>query len=233
MKNTVYYAIGDIHGEADKLLCLHTRIHQRHETDFPGQTPVFVHLGDYVDRGPDSFGVVKLLMDMERDPQQPVINLKGNHEQMMLEAYGGGKANSHDFWVNNGGQETLNSYSNNGYDVPPQAHLDWMRGLRTFYWDKPGKLIFVHAGIDPAYFPNDGEDKHLWMRSPKFFNTRNWDNPLLEGITVVHGHTPTKSGDPDIDGDFTRVNIDTGACYGGSLTAAVLGGGDRPDFISV
>ena len=233
MKNTIYYVIGDIHGEIDKLRMLHARLRNMHVQKFSERAYILVHLGDYIDRGAGSCEVVNLLMKMDADPNENVINLKGNHEQMMIDAFKEKDQYVPGVWESHGGKETMKSYSRNGFDTPPQEHLDWMAGLPSFFWDKEAKIIFVHAGIDPKHFPNDGEDTHLWTRSRDFFDTRKWKNFALEGVTVIHGHTPTKSGRPDIDGDFLRVNIDTGACYGGLLTAAVLSSGIKPTFIGV
>jgi serine/threonine protein phosphatase 1 len=233
MTDTIYYAIGDIHGEADKLAILHGRIARRHALDFPGRQYVLVHLGDYIDRGPDSYEVVEMLIGIENAGLQQVINLKGNHEQRIFAYYKNNDFKSYRAWMEYGGRQTLESYRRAGFDEPPVHHLDWMGSLKSFHWDKAAKLIFVHAGIDPINFPNDGEDRHLWTRSSSFFDTKCWDNPVLSGVTLVHGHTITDSGKPDVDGDYLRINIDTGACFGGDLTAVILVDGKTPEFLSV
>lgn len=240
MQDHIYYAIGDIHGEAKKLTVLHNLIRRLHEQDYPEFDYTLVHLGDYIDRGPDSFDVIKKLMQMEAFGEPKLINLKGNHEAIMLEAcrkeMGGSSyrlSKSYYFWLNNGGNKTLESYNKAGFREPPDKHLAWLSDLKSFHWDRVANIIFVHAGVDPTHFPNDGEDRHLWTRSKKFFDTSHWPDGPLSGMTVVHGHTPTESGLPDIDGDFRRINIDTGACYGGDLTAVVLAPNEPPRFISV
>ncbi len=235
MRDKIYYAIGDVHGEDGKLEILHGRIKRRHAVDFPGRDICIVHLGDYVDRGPDSYAVIKRLMEMEQratpgSVEHPdVINLKGNHEAMMFEACIDDDAAS--FWRRHGGTETLESYRYAGHTLPPKTHLDWINRLPCYYWDKTAKLIFVHAGIDVRRFPDDGEEKHLWSRSPRFLNSEEWPNALPGGTKVIHGHTPTDSGKPDVTAGNRRINLDTGACYGGDLTAAILAPGEPPQFI--
>ena len=230
--SVVYYAIGDVHGEFEKLKHLHKLIIKTHHLDFPNKDLRIVHLGDYIDRGPKSFDVVDYLMNLNDQPFSEIITLKGNHEQMMLNAFEAENMRDYHFWVDSGGQQTLLSYRTNGFDEPPIQHLDWLRRLPTYHWDQKEKLIFVHAGIDPIFFPNDGEDRHLWTRSPRFLNPGNWDNNLPTGTIVIHGHTPTQSGQPDISGNVQRINVDTGACYGGDLTAAVLASGAPPRFLT-
>ncbi|HHL43010.1 MAG TPA: serine/threonine protein phosphatase [Hellea balneolensis] len=229
----VYYAIGDIHGEADMLKRLHNRILRRHAVEYHGKIAIFVFLGDYVDRGPESYDVVKTLSDMQAENPATIICLKGNHEQLMLNAYADLNGQPYRMWIENGGQNTVVSYRRAGFEQPPPSHLEWMAGLPSYHWDRRANLLFVHAGIDPDYFPNDGEDRHLWTRSPRFFDTSAWTNPVLDELTVVHGHTPTANYRPQIDGVFKRINIDTGACYGGELTAAVFAHGEAPKFLSV
>ena len=233
MTGRVYYAIGDIHGESEKLTRLHACVLHRHRIDYPSCPYVLVHLGDYVDRGPNSFGVIDTLLNMEKYSKVPVVNLKGNHEHLMQEAFSSAGMRAYNIWLDNGGDKTMESYRKLGFDDPPVQHLRWLSNLKTYHWDKEAKLIFVHAGIDPLHFPYDGEDRHLWTRSKDFLNTETWPEEVLRGHTIIHGHTPTQTGLPDIDGDFRRINIDTGACFGGKLTAVVLAPNETPRFLSV
>ncbi|MGB0906381.1 MAG: hypothetical protein ACPGVT_02715, partial [Maricaulaceae bacterium] len=161
-----------------------------------------------------------------------LINLKGNHEAMMLDAYFDDQNGSYDFWVKHGGDKTIRSYRMAGFDRPPEPHFSWIRKLKTFHWDRDAQLIFVHAGIVPSKFPNDGAEVHMWSRSRQFFDLEDWGDDLPIGTRVVHGHTPTQNGKPEIKGNYTRINIDTGACYGEELTAAVFAPGDVPRFIT-
>lgn len=215
----VIYAVGDVHGEADRLERLHEHIFEHHALVHSNIPMVLVHLGDYVDRGPDSCRVIDYLKSLKGPKGARIISLKGNHEAMMLDALKRGK--NRNVWLTNGGDATMESYQAEGYDTVPDAHLDWLNSLPDLHVEKSPKLIFVHAGIDVLAWPERREDVHLWTRSPKFFKTEQWTNPALEGWSVIHGHTPTDDFYPETAGaSARRINLDTGACFGGRLTAA-------------
>lgn len=232
MKDGIYFAIGDIHGEARKLDALHRAILER--VAFEKAPAHVIHLGDYVDRGPDSRGVIEQVMAFEQrfvDSQAlRVTSLIGNHEQMMLD-YVGTRQGS---WIEQGGRETLASYGTHADDPDwrgriPEAHLDWMSELPSMMRDEGRKLAFVHAGIDPSTFPNCEDQVRLWTRSRHFMDRDNWPaRAELEGLTVVHGHTP-KSFDPEVFPH--RINVDTAAVFGGPLTAVMLKVGAAPEFL--
>jgi serine/threonine protein phosphatase 1 len=96
--------------------------------------------------------------------------------------------------------------------------------------DEQRKLVFVHGGIDPKMFPNCSDEIRMWTRSEKFFRSARWpDRHELKNILVVHGHTPTDDFEPDLQP--RRINIDTGACFGGPLTSVVLAPGEPPRFL--
>lgn len=235
MAGPIYFAIGDVHGEADKLRQLHAAILDR--IAFEGRAAKLIHLGDYVDRGPDSRGVVEQVIALEkrfdRDPAVEVVSLMGNHEQMMLDAYDSEDGGS---WWSQGGAETADSYAGgkdkggaDWRDTIPQQHMSWMRRLPAMVHDRERRLVFVHAGIEPAQFPEEDQRTYLWTRSERFFLQWQWpDREELKGLLVIHGHTP-KSFDPEIYPH--RINIDTGAVFGGPLTAVMLKDGARPEFL--
>lgn len=236
MAPLIYFAIGDVHGESAKLAALHHAILDRIAFE---KTPArIVHLGDYVDRGPDTRGVIDRVMALESlfegSSTIEVISLMGNHEQMLLAAY-----DSHldpGSWWTQGGQEAADSYAggegladSRWRENIPREHIAWMRALPPIYRDEPRGLVFVHAGIDPSRFPNCPENILLWTRSEKFFEQSRWPHrPELRDLLVVHGHTP-KSFLPEVYPH--RINVDTGACFGGPLTAVVLKDGQPPEFI--
>ena len=201
------YAIGDIHGSLPKLRRLIAQCEQHAD----GRPMTLVFLGDYIDRGPQSAGVVHYVIDLQSRRAGRVIALKGNHEAMVLEVVDG--TTPEEFWLLQGGAETLMSYRVAAACQLPRRDLDWMRSLPLSYDD--GRRFFVHAGIDPEK-PFDAQDANdlVWIREPFLSDDRNY------GRLVVHGHTPLATGAPDLRRN--RLNIDTGAVFGGPLTAAVF-----------
>ncbi len=171
----------------------------------------FVFLGDYIDRGPESSGVVRSLIDLQSRLPDRVIALKGNHEAIALGVIDG--TTPADYWLTQGGAATLRNYGVDSAQALPGAHIDWLRSLRSSYDD--GRRFFAHAGIDPDK-PLDAQDEHdlIWIREPFLSDERDY------GRLIVHGHTPTATGAPDLRSN--RLNLDTGAVYGGPLTAAVF-----------
>ena len=162
--------------------------------------------------------------------------VKGNHEELMLHAYDKRESVGIYFWAENGGDETISSYMMaNGVcddwrDAVDKQHIAWLRSLPAIIRDEARGLVFVHGGIDPATFPNCSDEVRMWTRSQKFFDPSRWPKrPELEGVVVVHGHTPTSDFKPHANP--CRINVDTGACFGGPLTAAVLAPGQGPRFL--
>jgi Calcineurin-like phosphoesterase len=206
MQATLIYAIGDIHGSYDKLARLleHCRRHG-------GSRPVrFVFLGDYIDRGPDSRDVVDLLIRMQASAPRQISCLYGNHEDMLINTSTEGDEIT---WLHNDGDMTLRSYGVDSAGEIPVEHLAWFRSLPVSISD--GRRLFVHAGIQPSV-PLDLQQRHtmLWIREP--FLSDQGDH----GQYVVHGHTPLRSGQPEHLSN--RLNLDTGAVFGGPLTAAAF-----------
>lgn len=230
-KNPVFYAIGDVHGEAKRLKQMHALIMERHDLLFQSRAMRLIHLGDYVDRGEDSAGVIDILIEMQNQIGAACVCLRGNHEEMMLNGLSQ-TASSYRNWLVNGGEETMASYQNRGDETVPDNHISWLSGLPNIHVDDAAKLIFVHAGINPAEYPNEREDIYLWTRARRFFDVETWDNHLLDGWTVIHGHTPTDDFYPeDQQAAARRINIDTGAVFGGRLTAAIIDPGEKVSFI--
>ena len=201
------YAIGDIHGCLDKLRSLLLRC----EKHAAGRPPAFVFVGDYVDRGPQSSAVIDCLIDLKARHGERVVTLKGNHEAMALAAFDG--SGPVRLWLAQGGLATLKSYGIAEPHELPRAHVDWLRALPLRYDD--GRRLFVHAGVNPG-MPLEAQDDFdlLWIREPFLSHRGDY------GRLIVHGHTPLTDGVPDLHGN--RLNLDTGAVFGGPLTAAVF-----------
>ncbi|MFT5466563.1 MAG: serine/threonine protein phosphatase 1 [Verrucomicrobiales bacterium] len=190
-------AIGDIHGCLNALETLAERIPLRPESDF------LITLGDYVDRGPDSKGV----LDWLRSWPGEKVNLRGNHEIMMLEAASGGTWAGG--WEHVGGRETLASYGVGATlkDVP-EAHWDFIGTLAP--WFEIDSHFFVHANADPSLdLADQFETELFWER---------YDNPPAHknGKIMVCGHAAQRSGLPRFNGN--AICIDTWAYGEGWLT---------------
>jgi serine/threonine protein phosphatase 1 len=224
------YAVGDVHGRLDLLRRLLELIELDARASRHAVKRTLVFLGDYVDRGPDSRGVVERLIT---DPPRGFDNhfLKGNHEAILLDFVAEPRRLDH--WLLNGGEETMRSYGvdveglarqnappeswrRDFVEVLPEAHLSFFRNLRLSV--SFGDYLFVHAGVRPGVpFAAQSEADLIWIRSP-FLNHA---DPF--GKIVVHGHTP---GQEPVTRQ-NRICIDTGAVFTGRLTALRLQGGSR------
>jgi serine/threonine protein phosphatase 1 len=207
------YAIGDIHGQRGKLTALHGQIAADLERR-PARSALLVHLGDTINQGPDSAGVIAHLI---AGGPVPSVNLMGDHERLLLDALDGDRAAATD-WLWAGGREALASWGLPP-DLPreawaeafPKAHVAWLRGLALTH--REGGYLFVHAGVRPGIALNDqARDDLLTIRQP--FLTTEQDL----GAIVVHGH----SSNPSVPVNANRIGLDTGAGIGGKLTCAVL-----------
>ena len=204
-----YIAIGDIHG------CLKS-IEALWESIVENKDAKFIFVGDYIDRGPNSKGVIDFLIEAESE--RDCIFLRGNHEQMLLEAVENGLI---DHWLINGGESTLLSYGD-GLKISniPEAHLNFFRKTELFL--NAVDYFFSHAGAPPNMSIEksiDTPEKHdyfLWGREHLNVLETSWEK------TVVFGHTPRAFPirKPRM------LGIDTGCVYTedgyGKLTAVLL-----------
>jgi serine/threonine protein phosphatase 1 len=207
---TITYAVGDIHGCYDQLIRLLSCC-KSHSGNRPSR---FVFLGDYIDRGPDSRKVVDFLIRAEAFSPRQFICLRGNHEKLFSDAVAPDASSfQRAAWFQNGGLETMASFDVNDVEAIPETHKVWLSSRPVTLND--GKRLFVHAGVRPG-IPLDKQRERdlLWIREPFL------SSPVDHGRLIVHGHTPTASGKPDVRDN--RINLDTGACYGRHLTAAAF-----------
>ena len=207
------FAIGDIHGEGARLEALLAALPRG-----PKDTTVF--LGDYIDRGPDSAGVVRRILEEYDAATDRTILLWGNHEDMAAAHFGFEAPSGFDYdpydWFGNGGFAALASF---GYPSPAEAfgapcppELERLFPLLRLFWRAPDDVIYVHAGVPAGKRPEETPASLLlWTRAE--------DNDT-SGRLVVHGHTPQSGGTPDVRAN--RINLDTGAVFGGPLSALQL-----------
>ncbi|WP_428486897.1 metallophosphoesterase [Rhodopila sp.] len=220
------YAIGDIHGCARQLANLHEQIVDDLAVR-PVASPLLLHIGDYVDRGADTAGVIAALIDRCPIPGMEMVNLLGNHESTMLDALRGERAAGTD-WLFAGGKAALQSYGidpNGPRDqwafLIPRTHQAFLRGLVLMH--REGGYAFVHAGVRPGIpLPDQARDDLLRARQPFLYSEADF------GAVIVHGHTPVKA--PVVR--HNRIAIDTGAVFGGPMTCVVLEAGTL-GFLSV
>jgi serine/threonine protein phosphatase 1 len=220
--DTRIYAVGDIHGRADLLAETIARI----DDDIrrrPIQHIVEIYLGDYVDRGPDSKGVIDQLA--VRMVDNKAVCLRGNHEALMEDFLR--DADAFPDWQQLGALQTLASY---GVHPPgrnetiadlrrrflrvfPRLHELFLRRLRYGFYC--GDFLFVHAGLRPGV-PIERQNLNdlLWIRNEFLHSSQH------HGRFIVHGHTPVPH--PDIRSN--RINIDTGAWRSGTLTCVAIEG---------
>jgi serine/threonine protein phosphatase 1 len=217
------YAVGDIHGRLDLL----NEMLELIEADIASQPPArtyIVFLGDFIDRGADSAGVIERLRTYSPSFAKPIF-LAGNHEEVLLRVLAGdsGVLGS---WLKFGGAECAQSY---GLELTalqradelsatgmlrakvPASHVRFLEGLADTF--RFGDYLFVHAGIRPGILLEEQEKADLrWIREAFLKDDKE------HGFIVVHGHTIV----PEVEERRNRIGIDTGAYRTGILTALVI-----------
>ena len=205
------YVIGDIHGCLDPLL----RTIEAIDADIAQRRPNYcaeIYLGDYVDRGPDSAGVLECLIQRQR--MRRMIFIKGNHDEMFEDFVSGKRALAD--WLPYGGGETLRSYGataeqivSNSEEIPlliPAHHLNFLAQCEPSFQIED--YFFTHAGVKPGVPLNSQARADLmWIRE-EFLNYRG-----NFGAIIIHGHSPV------VESEFkpNRIGIDTGAYMTGHL----------------
>ena len=227
-KGVAVYAIGDIHGRLDLLGPLLQTIGE--EANGRAKT-IVVGLGDYVDRGLDSRGVVEILLELAARPGIEARFLRGNHDQILLDFLADHSLGP--YWCRVGGRETLFSY---GVEAPAtRKHMEaWLAARDAFAANMPerhlgffqdlsfsftcGDYFFAHAGAQPGTPLEEQTERDLmWIRKPFLDDESRFDR------IVVHGHTPAE----EAHADHRRIGLDTGAYMTGVLTACCFEGEAR------
>jgi len=203
------FVIGDIHGCSEELHRLVDALPVR-----PGDEIVF--LGDYIDRGPDSSGVVSFLIELKVSlSDNKLVFLKGNHEDMLL-SYLGLSGHHGNMFLPNGGRATVQSYGvaadnpspNRLQAAMPPNHLAFYQALESYFLTEP--YLCVHAGIHPLKsLPEQSEEDLLWIRDPFLQSS----HPLP--YTILFGHTPQHAVLYHLP---YKIGLDTGLVYGNMLT---------------
>lgn len=213
------YAIGDIHGRADLLTSLLAQLAEDAAARADGRRVKYVFLGDYIDRGEDSRGVLEQVSARQAADPGGTIYLMGNHEAFLLAFLDDPEQGSR--WLGYGGDRTLRSYGISAAGQPPEAiaealkdklgpHLTFLTGLERLW--QSGDFLFVHAALDPRRALDAQEDRDMLWGNARF---------LRKGYPeacVVHGHYD----DPEPVQSPTRICVDTGAYYSDRLTAVCL-----------
>lgn len=209
--------VGDIHGK----LKLFNRLLEA--MNYEAGKDKLIMIGDLVDRGEESRGVVARAIELQKEAPDTVIVLKGNHEAMMLGALIQPESEQAELWLYNGGVETLHSYINEAgeFDVP-EEHWQFMESLPTWYEDE--HAIYVHAALpeDGGKFIHPTENPEnpelYWSRNRHFFAE-------YKGKTVVFGHTITGMLFGERERVWVRdslIAVDTGAYLTGTLSGIEL-----------
>lgn len=207
--------IGDIHGHLTHLQKLIQKL---------PKDKGLLFLGDYIDRGPNSAGVIRYLKELSF--KRDCIFLKGNHEDMLINSWDWNGAGELDYsnrydprvmWAGNGGTKTEESYKKHAVGV--NIDIEWYKSLKLYHEDENG--IYIHGGID---FHREMKDQNpeycLWVREPFYKNFRMWN-----GKRIFFGHTPTKylgmhTGQVYFSSGKKIVGLDTG-CYNTGWLSAI------------
>ncbi len=191
------FAIGDIHGccKTFKKLLLEKLVIKKSDKIYC--------IGDYVDRGHDSKGVIDFIIEL-REKGYNIHTLRGNHEQMMLDSIIDQKKLDH--WLKNGGGETLKSFDVSSVKELQHKYLAFLK--RTKFFIATNKYIFVHAGLD-FNIENPFADKEamLWIRD------ENFDKSKINNRILIHGHTPIPFDTLYKHFNPNKINIDGGCVY--------------------
>lgn len=208
------FVIGDLHGCSDEPESLLKHLETQEGL---GENDVLIFLGDYIDRGPNSRGVINLMLDMKRRFPKTRF-LKGNHEDMLLDFLGFGGRLGHAF-LYNGGLETIQSYDISVFAPPdemvaalPAAHFKFLCDLESMI--EIGNYVCVHAGLNPLRkYDDQVEADALWIRDEFIANNHPFEKQ------IVFGHTPHQQVLLHLP---YKIGLDTGLVFGNKLSCLEL-----------
>lgn len=224
---TSVYVVGDIHGMINSL----ERLLEKIDADIGehGVTdPRLIFVGDYIDRGDHSADVLLRVAELAYQMPDNVVCLMGNHEKMMLDFIDNPREKGRR-WIRNGGLQTIASFNVRGLvtesaedetlaelsatfrDALPDGLVDWMRGMPL--WWQSGDLAVVHASANPVKPMAQQTERSLLWGNNAFFEIERED-----ALWVAHGHTVVEAA----MAHSGRISVDTGAVFGGVLTAGVI-----------
>lgn len=223
------FVIGDIHGCYDEL-GKSLKIIKEEINKNKDRKIKIIFIGDYIDRGKFSYEVITEIIYIKNNPSEyfkhdkvEVICLLGNHEEMMLRDRG--------IWFRNGGEQTIDSYEVNGYDVGrdhnyPEDHKEFLENLDLYYaieecgTNKDEQWVFVHAGIDNQFGLNQQcKSDLIWLRKHYIKSFNNYSlNDLDDTVKICVGHTPVQ----EVQSFPNYMMVDTGCCFGYKLSTVVL-----------
>ncbi|MGI8893593.1 MAG: metallophosphoesterase family protein [Bacteroidia bacterium] len=207
--------VGDIHGCCKSFRNLVSEVIKLTRKD------TLILLGDYIDKGPDSKGVLDFIIELKREGYE-VIALRGNHEELLIKTLDGDK-NAEQQWLDMGGEEALLSFNVSSAHEIPEDYIVHLK--RMGYYLEMDEAYIVHAGFNfEISDPFSDKEAMLTIRGYKP------DKTLLKGKKIIHGHTPIKIDDvrKQIIDNNTLINIDAGCVFSGKegkgyLVAVELG----------
>jgi serine/threonine protein phosphatase 1 len=201
--------ISDIHGCYNEFRQLLKKVNYNPQRD------QLILLGDYIDRGYNSYKTVKYIQTLQTKYNN-IIALKGNHEDLLIQAINNHSSLNYYNWIINGGSDTKNSYNYNNKDII--TDINWFKSLPALY--QTDKYIFVHAGLKPRIkLKKQNEKDLLWIRDEFIYSKNNF------GKTIVFGHTPVNLIDRNSSNIImfnNKIAIDTGCCFNGKLSCLII-----------
>lgn len=198
MKTPRLIAIGDVHGNASTLKALFDKLDL-------AKADTVVMLGDYIDRGKESYQVIELIL--ETKDKCNLITLRGNHEQMLLDAMSHEDTDSYDYridmgnFIRNGGSVTLDSYLQAGFNKIPAEHISFFNSLPLYYENE--NFIFCHAMPSKKLAMNEQKPQALLWQRPSI---KDYNTPYqhISGKKIITGHTPHER--PIVNGDLFMID---------------------------